>query len=105
MENKCKKHNRKLIDCTDDHYGDQCDCFPKCEVCVRVSKKKYDREMKKCNYAMTVTNNPSIQRPDIIAFKYKPRHRLKYGDYAIIDYKTGYLIKATNHFVQYFVIK
>jgi len=30
---------------------------------------------------------------------------LKKGDYAILDMKTGYLVKATTAFVQFYVIK
>lgn len=106
MQEKCKKHRQPLLECKDNHYGDECDCLPKCKVCVRVQEKQHEKMMRRCNYCIEVTNYPSAFGDRLItAFKYKPRKRLKPGDYAIIDPKTGYLIKATTEYVQFYVVK
>ena len=110
MIEKCKKHHKPIINpvCKINHYGDDCCCIYVCEVCVSVSKKAHDKMMSKCNYVTEVSKNPH----DVFAgnikvsmFKFKPRNRLKKGDYAILDMNTGYLVKATTAFVQFYVIK
>ena len=104
---KCKKHHKPLLKCELNHYGFECDCLPVCKVCKRVSAKAHEKELKGCNIVMAITQEiPSmITAPFYRYFKHKPRCKLKKGDYAVLDYKTGFLVKAKDQFVQFFVIK
>lgn len=107
---KCKKHHKPLLKCKDRHYdGAVCDCFPQCEVCVRVNTKAHQKSLSKCNIVAQVSQDPSCRSMSynvrLTYLKYKPRQKLKKGDYAVLDMKTGYLVKAVDQFVQFIVVK
>lgn len=103
---KCILHNRKILPCRCDNYHGECTCYPRCEVCVRVAKREHEKQSKKCNYVVEITTKEvGILNRKIFMMKYPPRKRLKPGDYAVVDYKTGYIIKAKTEFVQFYVVK
>lgn len=103
----CKKHRRPILPCTENHYGDGCDCPQDCIVCVRVRENEYNKTIKKCNLVVPINTDcfDAHKFQEAYIYKYKPRKRLKVGDYAVLCLKTGYLIKATGNFVQFYVVK
>lgn len=104
---KCKKHNRKVVQqCNSNHYDDECDCIPKCAICIQVQKTQYKKTVKGSNLVIEVGPGVRpIDRPTIYMMKYKPRHKLPVGIYATLDIKTGYIIKATTTDVRYLVVR
>lgn len=107
MIEKCKKHHKPIIECKYNHYEEMCDCFPRCSVCLKVSAKERERLEKKSNYVIEIFNGlwGAVSPTKILQMKFKPRHKLNKGTYAVLDTKTGYLVKANGPFVQFYVVK
>ena len=101
---KCKKHNAAILTCNKEHYADICDHIPQCKICVRIMENMYKKSLQKCNWVTEINPN-KLDPTKYIAMAYKPRHKLKKGDYATLDIKTGYLIKAIGLDVRFLVIK
>lgn len=107
---KCKKHKKELLPCRCERYGGECSCLSECTMCVKVRQNDYQKSLKKCNWVIEIEKQiqygfTCVYTKKMIAMKFKPRNRLKAGDYAVLDGMTGYLIKATGPHVQFYVVK